>query len=772
MDFETLRFAKFGLLDQAIADWSTLVSNLVELERDAREGLRGKANKANWAGINATVTKEFIGKTAHEFSDAHKQATSLRNIIKDTRDELKGFHTQLNAVLDRAHARDVRVTVTGNGGFTVSAVVRPPYVATQDKYVLSSSEHDVTTFRDEIQKILDKATEVDHTASVALKALVDQADPGFTGATYNDRDSAARAIAKGDRLSALAKKDPRDLTVKEFDELNAGLKELSGDELFAARFAEKLGAQGTLEFWSESNAPGGAHGLGKERSDQYDELQKNLSLTLANATQSDGRGMAGWKREMVDLGGQPISKNSGTLGFQVMSNLMRWGNYDDKFLNDYGQELIKTEKKLTDNGGRGAWHALPINPLLNRTGTDSGSDPMTGFMKALSNSPAAATEFFNGTFVTKDEDHEFEEDADRNGRNEKRELSNFDYLFGEREWPKEQNDKGDDSITGRNSMALALEAATTGHPAGEMPTADTPAHSSQQAALANRIVEAIAEKPELLSKHGYMSDSIGQIAAEYMPDINRSLNANRSGQENLFPIAGSAADFSENDTTRFLYTLGRNPEGYATVGAAQHGYTANLMEYHFRNPDAFIGDSDFPQAENLKQTIVSTATVAGEIQGTIGAGRAYEAEIEGGAKDADYNKVIETTSTVFSSAVGIGIGIGIGTAPMLGPGGVVAGGAAGTAADMIIGAVTDGSMKDSSGEAIYRNGQEMDATKESTYKLVEKSAETAGERSGNPSPHIVASVAPAAEEGFNNATSNIRASLDGEGNPRKLEEEK
>jgi len=50
MDFDTLRFAKFGLLDQAITDWSTLVSSLVELERDAREGLRGKANKANWAG--------------------------------------------------------------------------------------------------------------------------------------------------------------------------------------------------------------------------------------------------------------------------------------------------------------------------------------------------------------------------------------------------------------------------------------------------------------------------------------------------------------------------------------------------------------------------------------------------------------------------------------------------------------------------------------------------------------------------------------------------
>ncbi|MFF4093052.1 hypothetical protein ACFYYY_04175 [Streptomyces sp. NPDC001834] len=97
---------------------------------------------------------------------------------------------------------------------------------------------------------------------------------------------------------------------------------------------------------------------------------------------------------------------------------------------------------------------------------------------------------------------------------------------------------------------------------------------------------------------------------------------------------------------------------------------------------------------------------------------------------------------------------------------------AGTAANEIIGAFTEGLMKDSSGEVIYSNGQEMDATKESTYKLVEKAAQLAGERSGNPSPNIVASVAPAAEEGFNNASTNIRSSLDGEGIPRKLEEKK
>ncbi|MEU0302282.1 DUF6571 family protein [Streptomyces sp. NPDC006175] len=771
MDLETLRFATFGQLDEAVADWSTMVTNLATLEKDARDGLKARADKADWSGDNADVTKGFVDKTVREFADAHKQAKSLWNILKDTRSELKACQGELNEALARGAAKNLRVTTTSGGGFMVTAgslYVAPAMGPTAP--VSGELQHDVNALRGELQKILDKATESDHTGSVALRALADQSDLGFTGAEYKDRDSAANAIKQADELAAIAKKNPEDLTAKEFDKLNAGLKKMSDDELFSARFAEQLKAQGTLDFWAELNTPRPTDLL-RARGDQFDDLQKNLSLTLATASHSDSFGMTNWKREMVELGSQPLTKNSGTLGFQVMSNLMRWGNYDNSFLNDYGNELIKTEKERTDNGRHGAWRVGgPMDPVLNRTGSDSGTDPMTGFMKALSSSPDAATEFFSDTFVTKDEDHEFMEDADGNGKREMRELSNFDYLFGERDWPEDSTNKGEDSIAGRNNMALALEAATTGHPAGEMPTQETPAHNAEQAALTKSLIETISEKPDLLGNHSYMSDSIGQIAAEYMPDIFRSLNPNTKGQEDLFPIAGSAVSVGESDTTRFLYMLGRNPEGYAAVNVGQHSYTTHIMEHHFRNPDAFGADPNVPQQQSLKQTIGLTATVAGEIQGTIGAGRSYEAEAEGGAKDAEYNKAIEVTSTRVGSTVGIGIGIG--TASMLGPGGVIVGGVAGTAADEIISGFTEGTMRDKSGDVIYSNGQAMDATKESAFKLIESAATKAGEQSGNPSPDIVASVAPAAELGFTHATANIRTSIDGEGKPGELEEKK
>ncbi|MFF4093054.1 hypothetical protein ACFYYY_04185 [Streptomyces sp. NPDC001834] len=759
MDFETLRFAKFGLLDEAITDWSTMVTNLADLEKDAREGLKAKADKANWAGDNANVTREFVGKTVHEFDDAHKQAKSLWSILKDVRDELKGYHSQLNAALERARGKNLTVTTTGGGGFTVTMNIHPDHAA-KGATVPDHSQSDVTALRDEIQKILNEATESDHTAAVALKALSDQADIGFTGAEYKDRDSAADAIKKADQLSAIAKKDPEDLTAKEFDQLNAGLKKMAGDELFAARFTEKLKAKGTLDFWAGLNDPRLTYEIGRERVDQYDELQKNLSLTLATATQSDSRGMMDWKREMVDLGSQPVSKHSGTLGFQVMSNLMRWGNYDDQFLKSYGSELIKTEKKLTDNGSHGAWLHTGIDPLLNRTGTDSGTDPMTGFMKALSNSPDAATDFFSDTFVTKDEDHDFEEDADKNGKNEKRELSNFDYLFEERDWPKDQNDKGKESVTGRNAMALALEAATTGHPAGEIPTADTPAHNPQQAKLMESLVASISEDSKRLTDHSYMGDSIGQISSEYLPDINRAMaddpeilkEGDNGDVSKLFPISGNPAEMNHRDTTRFLLAVGQTPEGYAQVELGQKQYMANLMDYHL-NPD-LPADQRFSSDKNL--TVSQIAYGSGEIAGTLAIGR--QEEVAGAAEEKDKAYAHAMTQTKGAISGGIGIGIGVGTSFIATPAvGAAVGGAAGTVSGMLLERI----FKDYEGEAKSEAGAVMaehwENGRDNNLKHSQEAVILAAKAHGIPLEDLATYARTGARDGFTDAGPNTTA---------------
>jgi hypothetical protein len=401
VDLDTLRFANFSAINEAVTDWSTLVSNLEDLQKQAEQGLHQAANKADWAGVNAQVTKGFIGKTTGEVADAHTQAKTIHRILSDTVGELKKYHEDLKAAIDRGLKKNLTVVDTGNGSFTVSMNVHPDRAA-KGTTVAEHDADDVTALQDEVQGILRKATESDDTAKTALKAIVDQAEMGFSDAHYKDRNTAVAAIKEADELTKLAKKDPEDLTVNEFDRLNDGLKKYHNDPLFAERFAASLGPKKTLEFWAGVVDSMVSPDLNRERRGQFDELQKGLSLTLAAASQSDTAAMTQWKRDIVDLGDQQVGHRANVLGFQVMSNLMRIGDYDDSFMTEYGKRLMTTERKLTGDGKHTAWQQMAFHPYLNRMGGDTGWDPLGGYLKGLSNNPDAATRFFNDDFIPKD----------------------------------------------------------------------------------------------------------------------------------------------------------------------------------------------------------------------------------------------------------------------------------------------------------------------------------------------------------------------------------
>ncbi|MFI6086098.1 hypothetical protein ACIBBB_35090 [Streptomyces sp. NPDC051217] len=712
MDFEALHSANFKTLDDAVDGWTKMLVKLADLEKDAQDGLRGKANKANWAGVNATVSREFIGKTAEEFNDAYTQAESIRNIVRDTQGELKTQQRLLKEAIERGRTNHMSVKSAGRG-FTVTPNPDPKP---------ANDQKDVDALRDELQGILNTATEVDSTASTSLKALVDLTDYGFSGQKYADRDSAANAIKEAENLARIAKKNPEDLTVKEFDALNAGLKKYSGDELFSERFAEQLGPKGTLEFWAGITSPSTNRDVYVDRHEQLGDLQKNLSLTLATATQADTPEMRRWTYEMTELGSQPVHKNSTTQGFQVMSNLMRWGNFDDQFLKSYGSELMETEKAATSNGRHGAtlWTRMGMDPNLNRTGEDSGSDPMIGYLKALSNSPDAATDFFNDPFLSTDEDHDFKEE-NKEGKEVKASLSNFDYLFEERDWPPERDKDGENSISGRNNLAMALEAATTGHPAGELPTVDTSPHNPEQARLMESVVASISEDPNRLKDNSFMSDSVGQIASEYLPDINRATAD--GGEENesvpkLFPIAGATADMHHTDVTRFLATVGQNPEGYAAIEVGQKAYMAGLMDYHL-NPD-LPSDSRYPHS--AEETIKEIARRSGEVEGTLAIGRQEAVLGEAKAKDDDFEHATNQKKNTISGLVGLGVGVG--TSFIASP---VVGAAVGGAAGTVTGVVLEQFFKDTDPQNLAGLGHDVGLRWEASKDAQTDMARVAGE---------------------------------------------
>ncbi|WP_405193933.1 hypothetical protein [Streptomyces anulatus] len=727
MDLDALRFGNFATLDEAVSDWGLLVRNLAQLKKQAEDGLRKAANSADWAGLNAQVTKEFVGKTAGEFADAHTQANTISKILTDTRDELRQHKKDVEEAISRGAKKNLTVVDNGGGGFTVTMNIHPDRAA-KGTSVPEHDQSDVTALRDEVQGILKKATESDTSASKVLTAIANQSTMGFSDASYKDRDSAVEAVQAAEDLAKIAAKNPEDLTAADFDKINNGLDKYKNDPLFAERFATQLGPKKTLEFWQGINDPAVNPHVGRERLDKLDDLQRNLGLTLAAATQSDSADMTSWKGNMIKLGEQPIGRDGGgPMGFQVMSNLMRTGDYDDQFLKSYGNKLMETERKLTGNGEHEnmAWQHRGPDPWLNRIGEDSGDDPLTGYLKGLSNSPDAATDFFNQEYVSK-EDSPFERDTDGNGKNGKIPLSNFQYLFEEREWPQETNFKGDDDNTGRNTLALALEAATTGHPAGELPTVDTPAHNEGQTKLFESIVASVADDNERLTKHNYMTDSIGQITSEYLPDINRAMtNDSDEETDNLFPVAGSSATLNHRDVNALLLTVGQNPEGYAAVEVANKQYMANLMDYHL-NPDL---PADKVYSKDLQFTVEQIAQGSGEVSGTLAIGRQEAVAGEAEEKDKKYEQSVGQWKNAVSG--GIGTGIGVGTSFIASPvGGAVAGGAASTASSMILESLfkdAEGKAKDDAGPVmgeLWESGVEKNS--EYTEQAVEAAAKAHG----------------------------------------------
>ncbi|MFF1482600.1 hypothetical protein ACFVYD_34495 [Streptomyces sp. NPDC058301] len=439
MDLEALRFADFSKLATAAGDWSAMAKKLWELEDDARADLGGKAAKAKWAGVNATVTKGFIGKTAKEFADAATEATSIGNILRDTHSELVDYKARLDEALRRGLEKNLTVAATGDGAFTVTMNIHPDRAA-KGHSVPEHTEADATALRDEVQRILEGATESDSTAAKALTMLVSQTPYGFSDAAYYDRDRAADAMKDADRIARLFKGKGDDMSPEEFDQLNRDLAKYKDDRLFQETLATTLGPRGVLEFWADLADPSDGSTLQRTRHDQLGDFQRNFSLTLAGATQSDSPAMRAWENDVVKLGEERIqTRGSQVYGYQVMSNFMRNGDWDNRFLGEYGNALIATEKKMKLpanywNGG------LPAVPKLNFIGEDFGRDPMTGFMTALAPSPGAATEFFTATQPT----------------------DNAQYVLGDRQIFDDTPLNSKDGNPAREATGAALVAAATG----------------------------------------------------------------------------------------------------------------------------------------------------------------------------------------------------------------------------------------------------------------------------------------------------------------------
>lgn len=660
MDLDALRYGNFHQLDEAITDWEWMAKQLKTLAADADKNLKGKAHKANWAGLNATVTREFIDKTADEFSDAHTQADTVANILSDTRGELIGYRTQVNDAIERGTKKNLTVLDTGDGAFVVTRTTRPDWASDPSGRDDGTSQQDANALRDEIQRILDKAAESDSTAAKVLRLIVDQAKYGFSGADYEDRASAAKAVAEADAMAKILAKNPHDVTNTELATLNANLAKYKNDPLFAEEFAERVGPKKLLTFYAGIADPY-QPGYDPERGKQAKQLQKNLGITIGQATLSDSDRMEGWEKQMIGLGPDQlgIDDASNPTGYAVMSNLMRFGDYDDQFLNDYGDKLLAYDKQVNGEG-ISLWVNNANQGDLNYWGykNDRGRDPVTGFLEALGHNPDASSQFFaqpDGSGDTVNKDSEVNE--------------HLKYLTKDRVWMSDITLDGKHGyVAGRDSLGHALEAATTGYPYDA--SADTiKAGGEHRTAATAGVMEEVAylysseDGPNMLHNQPELADSLGKMAGAYIDDIDYSLSGlgdhARDGGD--FPAAygGPRANFGNQGAINFLSVLGQSETSHGIVVSAQHLYTASLL------------DANPPTSSTNYDRGVDALSMEAEARGILDHSRVQQATSDYGAESDDANKSLGRSADWGKLIAGTAVGLGVAAIPV--PGSTAAG---------------------------------------------------------------------------------------------------
>ncbi|BAU83600.1 hypothetical protein SLA_2679 [Streptomyces laurentii] len=600
LTYASVMEASLAKLKAAVDDWAEMKTRLDRLTEDARTRMAAKAKDEDWQGTNAGVAKPFIDKTAKEFGDAAKAADGIHKILQEGYQAFKKAQDDLKKITDTdAPAQGLVVRFNG----TVEAV--HPVAETSDPRARNDPDHRDLVRREEqaigavrrrIDAILDTCNEADVACSNALKADVTTDQHDFSTPKYTSLDA-----EEADRALELAKKG-KELTHKELERLNELLADNSGSKAFARAFYDGLGPKGALEFFGRLSVDtrNDDGELDKQRVADVQDLQKNLGLNLAQATQGGDQWAETWSRDLRKLGAQPVPLGRNDFnppyGYQLLGGILRNGDYSPAFLKPIAEHVTQLHAKdpnMFGNNVTNSWMKNPYNPAGEN---GAGFDPMISVLEALGHSPEAAKQFFLADPPTA-----YNEDGSVNRKavtpstspvdlypdDEGKSFSGYLDFFqdaGYKSFPDTPGRTQDDSATYLpDALGHALEAATTGHAwddpgAGLKRDADT-------AKIMKEVIEDYGSDSELMERHEALTDSLGRMGAAYIDDLNYSVlnfgdSGDQLGRDRIFSHSSdgkSPTDFGYGQSVAFMTKVAGDEEAYRAISAAQQAFTAGGM---------------------------------------------------------------------------------------------------------------------------------------------------------------------------------------------------
>ncbi|MFJ9589849.1 DUF6571 family protein [Streptomyces acidicola] len=687
--YEQLYHLNLSNLKAAADRWEETVTKFKGLHTAYGDQVVGPFRQAGWTQPVLTAAKadNDVRAAQQEFEDAHKEAKGIAGVLTTLHAELKKAKGDLQLLADaEAKEQDLNVSATGT--------VTPRYDLSQDAGALHDPDGQAAireqqeacdAFARRIERVLQRAADADETACWALRR-----DLGGDKTDFNSKVVTSLDEADATHAAELMKKGDQ-LTDAELAQLNHLMKANQNDPVFATRFYQQLGQEGTLQLYGQLSLQ--TADASDERKALLQEMQRGMGNTLATATNpgKDPHLSEEWTADLRKLGTQHVqlyddSMREGPYGYQLLGGILRYGNYDSSFLTPVAEHVTQLHAEDPYFFANTKYDMGDPQYGFNPSGKNgSGFDPMNSVLEALGHSPEAATDYFTPPMEAYSEDGTLKgELSEIDGA-----TNYLDYLVN-KDYESFPDITGHDPDAAKKSMndfpdALghALEAATTGRSAGADPSTGSLAHTPDQAALAAQVINKFSgpDAGELLNSddgtapYTAATDSLGNIGADYMGDIQRSL----SGQDSL-PVQGTSAGLDAEATKEFLYQVSQDPDAYAALTGSQQAYTSALIDAEINGPN----DSEV----SLTQRVSSAVHPGAEVAGIMSAARAHAVHDTHAYQDAEYNESVDTAN----KWVGRGLGLATGKIP-------VAGDAVGWVVEDVQESVTNSLYQDTTSEA-------------------------------------------------------------------------
>ncbi|MGW7450616.1 hypothetical protein [Streptomyces sp. NPDC054787] len=660
LTYDNVLHAPVDKLQTAVTDWTAMAGKLDEMAEAARNGMKAKSDKAEWSGVTAGVARGFVDKTAKEFEDAAKAAKGIHKALTEGLAVFKSSKEHLRKIAtEEAPAAGFQVDASGRVSAIPPATEAERNAARHDPDYQQSLRENRGLWQQKIDAIIDNCDDVDQSLARMLGANVTDSHD-FSGPKYGSLDA-----EQAGRAADLAKKG-RQLSHDELVELNELLADNAKVPQFSKDFYERLGPKGALEFFGYMSTDTYDYSkLDEQRLKDVQELQKNLGLNLATATNSKSEPHLpdSYAQELRKLGTQhiPLAKydQNPPYGYQLLGGIMRYGNYDPKFLVPIADHATQIHAKDPDffnstrhiNGyGRNLFNPSGVN--------GAGYDPVVSFLEAMGHSPEASAQFFD----PRRDLHAYSQDGTEKpgppdlgkGADKKPITSYLDFFANEKyDFTIDMEGTNPDDLKKvqtymPDALGHALEAAALGH------AWDDPKPELHRTEAGARVMDAAAAKyggdAGLLKHQEALADSLGNMTAGYIDDINRALSLDpdhsvfgpRDGDKQAHMKLG------REGARDLLAALGQHPDAYATVSTAERLYSASVLE----SQGEHNGKIDEGQA---RSTIRTTA----EVQGILDESRAEQVRGVGEKKHEEYEKAHEQRSAwvEFGTTAAIAAGV-------------------------------------------------------------------------------------------------------------------